>query len=219
MEIANHLLTSQEVSRPSPTNSSVLTKSEPSLDSSKLFHFILRSDIKQPPTFRGDESDKYTVHEWIYVMELYLQKSNCPETENSDTVMSHLLGRAKNIIKVGLKNTAPSSSVSVKRIHDMLRHYFSDHLVSYLPLADFYARQPKAKESPVDYWVRLNFAAERANNHLECSGGHMENMSREIAMVFIRNCPDPELSAIFKYKPMSKWSVGEIQEAIDAIGL
>ncbi|KAL1276817.1 hypothetical protein QQF64_036440 [Cirrhinus molitorella] len=148
-------------------------------------------------------------------MELYLQKSSCPEAEKADTVLSHLLGRAKNIIKVGLKSTASTGSASAEKIYDMLRHYLSDHPVSLLPLADFYATQPKAKESPVDYWVRLNSAAERANSHLGRSGSNLENMSAEVAMMFIRNCPDPELSSMFKCKPMSRWSIEEIQEAID----
>lgn len=206
--IISHLLTSQSVVNPLPTSPPELTKSVLHSESPKV-NFIVRSDIKEPPMFKGDQSDKYTVQEWIDVMELYLQKSSCPEAEKADTVMSHLLGRAKNIIKVGLKSTASSSPVSVEKIYDMLRHYFSDHPVSLLPLADFYATQPKAKESPVDYWVRLNSAAERAKGHLERSGSNMENMSVEVAMMFIRNCPDPELSSVFKCKPMSK----EIQEA------
>lgn len=211
--IISHLLASQSVVNPLPTSPSE-PKNVLQSESSKV-NFIVRSDIKEPPMFKGDTSDKYTVQEWIDVMELYLQKSSCPEAEKADTVMSHLLGRAKNIIKVGLKSTASSSPASVEKIYDMLRHYFSDHPVSLLPLADFYATQPKAMESPVDYWVRLNSAAERANGHLERSGGNMENMSAEVAMMFIRNCPDPELSSVFKCKPMSKWSVEEIQEAID----
>lgn len=212
--IASRILASQIVASPSPTTTPGLTKSEPSFDSSKV-SFIVRSDIKEPPMFRGDQSDKYNVQEWIDVMELYLLKSSCPEAEKADTVLSHLLGRAKNIIKVGLKSTASTGSASVEKIYDMLRHYFSDHPVSLLPLADFYATQPKAKESPVDYWVRLNSAAERANSHLERSGSNMENMCAEVAMMFIRNCPDPELSSVFKCRPMSRWSIEEIQEATD----
>lgn len=69
--IASRILASQIVASPSPTTTSGLTKSEPSFDSSKV-SFIVRSDIKEPPMFRGDESDKYNVQEWIDVMELYL---------------------------------------------------------------------------------------------------------------------------------------------------
>ncbi|KAJ8347406.1 hypothetical protein AAFF_G00207810 [Aldrovandia affinis] len=87
--------------------------------------------------------------------------------------------------------------------------------MSSLPLADFYATQPEAGESPVDYWVRLNTAAEHADRHLRKSGGKMENMSAEVAMMFIRNCSNPDLSSVFKCKPISKWSAMEVQEAID----
>ncbi|GAA6084675.1 uncharacterized protein LOC108250416 [Tachysurus ichikawai] len=43
----------------------------------------------------------------------------------------------------------------------------------------------------------------------------MENMSSEIVMMFIRNCPDPDLASVFRCKPISKWSAEEVQEAID----
>ncbi|KAL7881029.1 hypothetical protein SRHO_G00032830 [Serrasalmus rhombeus] len=186
-----------------------------SLDLSKM-SVVVRSDIKEPPMFRGDDSDKYTVQEWIDVMELYLHKSSCPDTERSNTILSHLLGRAKNIVKVGLKSSsAPNTVVSSEKIYDVLKRYFSDSPVSSLPLADFYATRPKDKESPVDYWVRLNATAERAANYLQQNGGKMENINAEIAMMFIRNCNSPDLSSVFKCKPMIKWSIEEVQEAID----
>ncbi|KAJ8383368.1 hypothetical protein AAFF_G00221580 [Aldrovandia affinis] len=34
-------------------------------------------------------------------------------------------------------------------------------------------------------------------------------------MMFIRNCSNPDLSSVFKCKPISKWSAMEVQEAID----
>ncbi|CAL9702033.1 unnamed protein product [Knipowitschia caucasica] len=43
----------------------------------------------------------------------------------------------------------------------------------------------------------------------------MDNMDSEIAMMFIRNCPDTNLACVFKCKPISKWSLTEVQEAID----
>ncbi|KAJ3595211.1 hypothetical protein NHX12_005050 [Muraenolepis orangiensis] len=33
----------------------------------------------------------------------------------------------------------------------------------------------------------------------------MENMSAEVAMMFIRNCSNPDLSSVFKCTPISKW--------------
>lgn len=131
-----------------------------------------------------------------------------------DEILSHLLGRAKNIVKVGLKSNSDNIA-HPEIIYDILRRYFGDTPMSSLPLADFYATQPDPDESPVDYWIRLNIAAEHADRHLRKSGGKMENMSVEVAMMFIWNCPNSDLSSVFKCKPISKWSALEVQEAID----
>ncbi|KAL2091609.1 hypothetical protein ACEWY4_013872 [Coilia grayii] len=187
----------------------------PSVDLPKI-SVVVRSDVKEPPMFKGDDSDKYAVQEWIELMELYLKKSDCPDTEQVDTILSHLLGRAKNIVKVALKSSFLSNTpVKPESIYDILKHYFSESPGSCMPLADFYAPRPYHKESPVDYWVRFNTLAEHANEHLQSNGSKMENMSSEIAMMFIRNCPDPDLNSVFKCKPTNKWSMAEVQEAID----
>lgn len=151
------------------------------------------SDIKEPPMFKSNGRDKYTVQEWIDIIELYLLKS-CLESERVSTI--HRIGRAKNIVKMGLKSTLPSA-VCPEKIYDMLKRCFSDTIVSSLPLADLYATQPKTKETPVDYWVRLNIAADRANSHLQCCDSKIENMGAKIAMMFIHNCPDPDLYSVF----------------------
>lgn len=117
---------------------------------------------------------------------------------------------------MGLKSSSTSGSpVTPETIYSILRRYFSETPGSCLPLADFYATRPTVKETPVDYWVRLNTAAELADRHLKCQGGQMDNMNSEIAMMFVKNCPDPNLSCVFKCKPISKWSLTEVQEAID----
>lgn len=126
------------------------------------------------------------------------------------------MGRAKKIMKVGLKSSlTPDNGVQPDMIYDILRRYFSESPASCLPLADFYATQPSAGENPVDYWVRLNTAAEQADRHLKKQDRKLENMSAEISMMFIRNCNHPELSSVFKSKPMSRWTSTEVQEAID----
>lgn len=84
-----------------------------------------------------------------------------------------------------------------------------------VPLADFYATWPYAKESPVDYWVRLNNAAEITDSHLQKQGSRMQNISNEISVMFIGNFPDAELTSVFRYKPITKWTFAEVQEAID----
>ena len=45
--------------------------------------------------YRGDGTDKYTVQEWIDVMDGYLHKRSCPPAERVEEVLSHLLGRGK----------------------------------------------------------------------------------------------------------------------------
>lgn len=183
------------------------------LDMSRL-NVVVKTDAKEPVMYRGDGTDKYTVQEWIDGVDVYLRKKSCPTEEQVDEVLSHLSGQAKNIVKVGLKSRADQVT-HPEVIYDILRRYFSDCPMSSLPMADFYATRPDAEESPVDFWVRLNTAAEHADRHLQKSGSKMENMSAEIAMMFIRNCSSSDLSSVFKCKPISKWSAKEVQEAID----
>lgn len=189
--------------------------SDTTIDLSKV-SLVVRSDIKAPPMYRGDGDDKYSIQEWIDTMEVYLSKRGFSTGEQGNEILSHLLGRAKSIVKVGLKSSSSSGTVvTPETIYTILRRYFSETPGSCLPLADFYATQPTAKETLVDYWVRLNTAAETADRHLKRQGSRMDNMDAEIAMMFVRNCPDPSLACVFKCKPISKWSLTEVQEAID----
>lgn len=131
-------------------------------------------------------------------------------------MLNYLFGRAKSIVKVGLKSSSVGNTpVAPEAIYDNLRCYFSDTPGSCLPLADFYATQRKVKETPVDYLIRLNTAEEVADRHLKGQGGKMVNMDSEIAIMFVRNCPDPNLACVFKCKPISKWSLADVEEAID----
>lgn len=206
--IATRLLASQSPVTPfNPVSPSEPPSTGRALSRASL---IVKSDVREPPMFRGDATDKYTVQEWIELMELYLHKSDCTDKDQVDEILSHLLGRAKSIVKVRLKSS-PNEAISHGTIYDVLRRYFSESPGSCQPLADFYATQPKPSECPVDYWVRLNVAAELAGSHLQKQGARMENMSSEIVMMFIRNCPEPSLSSVFRCKPISKWRVTEIQ--------
>ena len=212
--IATRLLASQPSFTPNQSHSTKSVKvdtPDTSIDFSKV-SLVVRSDIKEPPMFRGDSDDKCSIQEWIDMMEVYLHKKNIPVDEQKDEILNHLLGRAKSIVKVGLKSSVEAGTETVFNI---LRRYFSESPGSCLPLADFYATQPTAKEALVDYWVRLNTAAEAADRHLKRQGGKMDNMDAEIAMMFIRTCPDSSLACVFKCKPISKWSLTEVQEAID----
>lgn len=215
--IAGRLLASQQPcsSKPPLANPTRAETFNATADLSKV-SLIVRPDIKEPPMYRGDGTDKYSMQEWIDTVEVYLHKKDLSPSEQVEEVLNHLLGRAKSIVKVGLKSSSSSSTpVTQETIYSILRRYFSETPGSCLPLADFYATQPTAKETPVDYWVRLNTAAEVADRHLKSQGGKMDNMDSEIAVMFIRNCPDSDLACVFKCKPISKWSLTEVQEAID----
>ncbi|KAJ8016184.1 hypothetical protein DPEC_G00004560 [Dallia pectoralis] len=96
----------------------------------------------------------------------------------------------------------------------MLTQYFSS-TSSCLPLQDFYSTLPTRRENPVDYWLRLNKAADVAEEGLNRQGRRMENMGGEIAKMFVKHCPDLELASVFKYKQIHEWTTKEIQERVD----
>lgn len=92
--------------------------------------------------------------------------------------------------------------------------YFSE-APSCLPLADFYATLPRAKENPVDYCIQINKAADLADEGLRRQGKCFDNIGEEVTRMFVKFCPDPSLASIFRCKPIQKWSAKEIQSRID----
>lgn len=43
----------------------------------------------------------------------------------------------------------------------------------------------------------------------------MGNISEEVAHMFVKYCPDPVLSGLFKHKPISEWTAKEVQGRLD----
>lgn len=78
-------------------------------------------------------------------------------------------------------------------------------------LADFDSILPLAN---ADYWIRLNKAAEFVDEQLQNHGIKVENLEYELAMMFMRHCPDPALKGIFKFRPARKWTMKEIQKLL-----
>ncbi len=74
-----------------------------SLDSSVL-NRVLKSEIKEPVCFRGDRADSYTIHEWEAIVLSYLRKIGTPIDEQADEVMGRLMGRAREVVRVGLRS-------------------------------------------------------------------------------------------------------------------
>ena len=166
-------------------------------------------------TFRGDSTDKYPVQDWIDMTKTHLRKRQIPVCDQAEEVMSHLMGKARDVVKIALRSD-PEFDVKQEpeRIYNVLLHYFSV-TPSCLPLADFYATLPKHRENPVDYWIRLNKAADLALEGLHRQGKRTENMNDEVALMFVKHCPDPELSCTLKFKPLHEWTSRDVQLRID----
>lgn len=186
------------------------TMSDPS-----LLNVVIRPEVKEPVSFKGDGHDIHTVQEWEGIMQSYLKKKGIPAEEHAEEVLCKLSGRAKEVVRVGLRSK-PSLSLSggPAPIFEILKQHFSDTISSEMPLADFYATLPNKAESPFDYWLRLNSAMDMAEDCLRRQNKTFDHLSRDLTAMFIRHCPDPGLSLIFKCKPLSQWSVTEVHERL-----
>lgn len=118
---------------------------------------VVQSDAREPPIFRGDGSDKFTVHEWENLMTLYLRKRAIPVHEHSQEVLARLMGKAGDVVKIKLRNdTCMNHAANPHMIFDILKQHFSELTYSSMPLADFYNTLPMPGEDAMDYWIRLN---------------------------------------------------------------
>lgn len=177
---------------------------------------VLKSDSKEPPIFRGDGTDKCSVHEWVDLMSVYLKKKCVDAADQSVEIMGKLMGRARDVVRIGIRSD-PSLSVEQHpdTIYAILKQHFSDLSYSCMPLADFYSTLPRAHESPIDYWVRLNKAADVAEECLQRQGKSMGDLNKEVALMFVRHCNEPSLSVVFKSKLADSWTAKEVQQRID----
>lgn len=178
--------------------------------------FVLHPDVREPPVFRGDGLDKNTVCEWQELMEVYFKKRATPLNEQHSEIMSKLMGKAKDVVRITLRSS-PSMKPQEKPkiIYDILRQHFSDVTYSCMPMADFYSTVPMPGEAPVEYWLRLNKAVDAAEEGIKRLGRQMGDPCHEAAMMFVKYCPDPTLAAVFRFKAPDKWTASEVQEHID----
>lgn len=186
------------------------TTGEPS-----LLNVIVRQDVKEPTCFKGDGTDTCSVQEWEVMMMSYLRKRGVPVSEQAEEVLSKLVGRAREVVKVGIRSKPVLTLTDgPEPIFEILKQHFSDTLTSSLPLADFYATKPHSGEQPLDYWLRLNRALEVTEDSLKRQNKTFDYLSRDLAAMFVQNCPDTELSLIFKCKPLQQWTVADIHEKL-----
>lgn len=199
--------------RPDAGGPEVSQPAEMTLSNVKL---VMQSDAKEPPLFRGDGSDKFTVREWETLMSTYLRKKGFPLHEHSQEIQSRLMGKASDVVKVRLRNDPSIQHVqSPSLIFDILKHHFGEISCSTMPLADFYETQPAPGETAMDYWLRLNKAMDIVDECLQKRGRAVSDPQREVCLMFIQHCPDPCLANIFQLKSAEEWSACEIQEKLD----
>lgn len=183
---------------------------------SQNLKLVLQSDVKEPAYYRGDVSDKCTIYEWVELMSVYLRKCEYRQDCQAEEVLSRLMGRACDVVKIALHNYAKTDlSTGPGPIFDILKQHFGDAVYSAMPLADVYATLPLKGESPFDYWIRLNWAIDVAEDCLKRRGKKLDNPSQEVTVMFVRHCPDPQLQLIFRCKPQQHWTAAEVQERLD----
>lgn len=207
-----HKSVGSQDSQPTPTPSLNTEQGHSDLNMTGV-KLVMKTDVKEPPYFRGDGTDKHTVHEWEEIMDVYLRKRGVPPQEYSQEIMSRLMGKARDIVKVTLRSI-PSlrPAENSKLVFDILKQHFSEVTYSSMPLADFYNTLPLAEESPMDYWIRLNKAVDVADECLRRQGRNIEDPSHEVTMMLVKHCPDPALATVLKCKTAEKWTANEIQE-------
>lgn len=182
------------------------------------FNLIVRhQDIKEPPTFRGDKTDRCTIGEWQELMQTYLNKKGFNASQQGQEILDKLMGHAKDIVRICIRN---NPMIDVARdphvIFSILRQHFGDAISSTTPLRDFYETLPKQSESGLEYWIRLNKAVDLADECLKRQGKRVEDPSHEVTMMFVRHCPEPGLYTALRSKPLETWNASEIQALIDS---
>ncbi|KAK0154900.1 hypothetical protein N1851_002792 [Merluccius polli] len=114
------------------------TPTELNLSGVKL---VMQSDVKEPPVFRGDNSDKCSVREWVEMVEMYFVKRNIPAHQQSQDILARLMGKARDVVKVTLHHN-PSLDKTPELIFDLLKQHFGELTYSSMPMADFYNTRP-----------------------------------------------------------------------------
>ncbi|XP_016521601.1 uncharacterized protein LOC107834556 [Poecilia formosa] len=181
---------------------------------SAMLNVIVRPEVKEPVSFKGDH-DTCSVQEWEVMMLSYMRKKSIPVAEQADEVMSKLMGRAHEVVRVGIRSKPVLNlTAGPEPIFEILKQHFSDTRSSSLPLADFYATVPHPDEHPFDYWLRLNKALDVTEDCLKRQNKAFDSLSCDLAAMFIQNCPDPELSLIFKCRQLKDWTVADIHEKL-----
>ncbi len=110
-------------------------QSESTLNMSELskVRLIVKHNVNEPPYFRGDGEEKISVDEWVETVKVYLRKREVPLKEQVDEVLTKLQGRARDVVKVGLRsNPLIDLNRGPKPVFDLLKQHCSDTVYSCL---------------------------------------------------------------------------------------
>lgn len=176
---------------------------------------VTQRKVKEPPCFVGNDSDSVTVYDWEDQMRTFIKKSNVRIEDQVEEIIMHLRGKAKDVVKFGIRNSNIDINARPDMIYGLLRRHFSCTTYSAVPLADFYSTLPEDQEDPYDYWLRLNRAADLATDCLREQGKTLDNPEMEVTRMFIRNCPCNDLALTFRSKTIDKWSACEVLEVLN----
>lgn len=200
----------------------VLTKgsrSEPGHSELNLYgvRLVMQLDVKEPPVFKGDGSDKCFIREWADLMDMYVIKRNIPTEQWSQEILSRLMGKAKDVVKVTLHNNLSLDNIQTPGlIFDILKQHYGELTYSSMPMADFYNTRPLQNEGVMGYWIRLNNDIDIADKCLWRQGCSVEDPGCEVTMMFFKYCPDPILFNRLSFKVAEEWTTSVVQERIDS---
>lgn len=216
-QLADSILARLSPNHTAPTPSisqAQVTSTSQGLDLSQV-QFVSRRKVKEPPPFRGDSTDTVNAREWVDLMRDYVKKTNIKVEHQAEEILTHLRGRARDVVKFGTRNSSINVVQNPEAIYGLLCKHFVTVPCSPLPLADFYTTLPKSGEDAYDYWLRLNRAADVATDRLKEQGKTLDSLVLEATRMFIRNCPSKELAMTFRSKTIDKWSAEEVQAVLD----
>nr|XP_055034513.1 uncharacterized protein LOC129422544 [Misgurnus anguillicaudatus] len=172
-------------------------------------------NVREPPSFRGEVSDPVDLNEWIDIMRDYIKRNNLRTEHQAEEIMAHLRGKARDVVKFGIRNCDIDIVHKPDAIFSILRKHFETAPCSSLPLADFYTTLPRSDEGAYEYWIRLNRAVDIAAESLKEQGKLLDCPGTEVTRMFIRHCPCKELAITFRSKTISAWSVREVQDILN----
>lgn len=115
---------------------STLSQSSHVSDASQV-QVVTQRKVKEPPCFVGNSSDSVTVHDWEDQMRTFIKKSNVRIEEQAEEILLHLRGKAKDVVRFGIRNGNIDINANPDMIYGLLRKHFSSTKYSAVPLADF----------------------------------------------------------------------------------